>query len=178
MGNFSDLGISRCGSEVHGCDDSDVRHVLGHDSCCGPDYDAFPVPRFWKSWPWGARHGKSGKSGKIWWIHWSLWLVLASWIDFSRGKTRISTSKRMFFFLKIAAHGDSLDLNESCHRPIHHECSHHNIIFSGGLSFFPVQLSNFTELGFPDHPQICIHTGIQLALVRLESIPNLGIFPR
>mmetsp|Transcript_37980 Transcript_37980/g.60013 ORF Transcript_37980/g.60013 Transcript_37980/m.60013 type:complete len:215 (-) Transcript_37980:410-1054(-) len=27
---------------AHGCDDSDVGHVLGHDSCCGPDYDAFP----------------------------------------------------------------------------------------------------------------------------------------
>lgn len=164
-----------CGSEVNGSDDSDVRHVLGHDSCCGPDYYAFPVPRL----ECGMGPGSLG-----------------SLVPWSPGKKTLCLVDPLFFcfeglMIDFSSHGEDthfyigtdgdlfqIAAHESCHRPIHHECSHHNIIFWGGFSFFPVQLLKFTELGFPAHPQIRIHTGIQLALVQLESIQNLGIFPR
>jgi hypothetical protein len=143
-----------------------------------------------RMWHGARRSGKSGKSGTLRspMVTWGGRVVLggstfffvlkASWLTFlAMGKTRISISKRMFFF-KDHRTWRLLVSHESCHRPIHHECSHHNIIFRGGFSFFPVQLLKITELGFPAHPQIRIHTGIQLALVQLESIQNLGIFPR
>ena len=103
-----------CGSEVNGSDDSDVRHVLGHDSCCGPDYYAFPVPRL------ECGMGPGGLGSLVPWSPGKKALCLVDplffcfeglMIDFSsHGEDThfyIGTDGDLF---QIAAHGDSLYL--------------------------------------------------------------------
>jgi hypothetical protein len=131
----------------------------------------------WEVWYLKVTYGHLGRARGAWWIHF-FFCFEGLMIDFSSHGEDTNFYIETDVFFKDHRTWRLLVSHESCHRPIHHECSHHNIIFRGGFSFFPVQLLKITELGFPAHPQIRIHTGIQLALVQLESIQNLGIFPR